>query len=471
MSYVYLDISNGVKHKQYKQQGQVLIISVIFFTVILVLVAALMQFVTQNTRAGRIALAQEQALQLADAGIDKALFRLNATAGTYTGETGTVLGSGTFDVNVAASGNEREITVTAYIPTSAAPLVTKQVKVRAIIDATTVVFNYGVQIGDGGLQMDNNSRVIGNAYSNGNIVGASGTVITGSAIVAGATGKIDSVSVNGNATAHFLEDITVGGDSNSASLLRATVGGNAVSDSISNCTIGGAAAYDTKVSCTIGGAQTTPNPTVFTDPSSLPLPISAAQISDWEAEAAAGGIISGGYTLSNGGAASLGPKKIEGNLTLDNNAVLTVTGTLWVTGQIDLSNGAIIKLDPSYGSLSGVVMAGIGDSSSGYIELDNGSDARGSGTAGSYLLLLSRRNNIGSTAIKASNNASGAILYAGDGVIELENNAGLKELTAYKIHLNNNATVTYESGLANAQFSSGPGGGWAIDKGTWRETD
>jgi len=454
------------------QQGQVLIISVIFFTIILVLVASLMQYVLQNTRASRLSAAGEQALQLTDAGIDRALQQLNTTAGTYSGETGTVLGEGTFDVSVAALGSNREITVTAYIPSSASPVVTKQVKVRATIDTTTVVFNYGVHIGDGGLQMDNNSRVNGNAYSNGDIIGANGAVITGTAIVAGATGKIDNVSVNGNATGHFLEDIAVGGDSNSASLLRATVTGRAVSDSISNCTVGGSATYDTKTSCTIGGSETTPNPTDFTDPANLPLPITAAQITDWENEAAAGGVISGDYILTNGLSASLGPKKISGNLTLDNNAILTVTGTLWITGQIKLSNGAVLKLDPSYGSLSGVVVAGIGgDASAGYIEIDNNSNALGSGTAGSYTLLLSQRNNSSSIAIKASNNATGAILYAGTGVIELDNNSGLKEVTAYKIHLKNNAIVTYESGLANAQFTSGAGGSWAIEKGTWRETN
>ena len=49
-----------------------------------------------------------------------------------------------------------------------------------------------------------------------------------------------------------------------------------------------------------------------------------------------------------------------------------------------------------------------------------------------------------------------------------KNTATTKEITAEKIHLNQNAVVTYESGLASAQFSSGPAGGWEMLDGTWQ---
>ena len=452
------------------QQGHILLISVIFFAVILALVAGLMQYVMQNTQGGRLALAEEQAQQITDGAIDKAVFRLNSTAGAYTGETGSVLGNGTFDVTVAnVAGGNKEITVTAYIPNSANPVVTKEVKVEATIDSTTVNFNYGVQVGQGGIQMNSNSRVNGNVYSNGNIIGSSGTRITGTAIAAGSTGKIDNMIVNGNAAAHFLEDITVGGSSSSASLLRATVGANAISDSISNCTIGGNAAYDTRVSCTIGGTVTTPNPDTFIDPAILPLPLSSTQLTDWENEALVGGTI-GSQTLS--GNQTLGPVQINGNLTLTNNAVLTLNGTVWVTGTITLSNNVTVRLASSYGSGSGVLLGGTaGSSTNGVMNLSNNVIMQGSGTAGSYLLVVSQRNDTVNPAMIISNNVTGAIFYAGTGVIQLSNNSGAEEVTAYKIVLDNNAVVTYTTGLANVEFTSGPGGLWVVQRGTWRETD
>ena len=44
-----------------------------------------------------------------------------------------------------------------------------------------------------------------------------------------------------------------------------------------------------------------------------------------------------------------------------------------------------------------------------------------------------------------------------------------KEATAYGITMDNNATITYESGLADMTFSSGPGGGYDIS--AWKEIE
>jgi len=70
-------------------------------------------------------------------------------------------------------------------------------------------------------------------------------------------------------------------------------------------------------------------------------------------------------------------------------------------------------------------------------------------------------------AIDLHNNADGAIFYAGNGLINLHNNVGARELVGYKINLDQNAVVTYETGLANVNFSSGQSGGYAIL--SWRE--
>lgn len=451
------------------QQGQIIIIALVLTAVVIAIVGTLLGYAGVQVRSHKQAVARAQALNIAEAGIEAAVWKLNNQQG-YNGESGTVYGAGVYNITITnLSGSSKLLKAEAAVPSTTSPLARRTVQITITTDAVGIGFNYGVQVGEGGLQMDNNSKVIGNVYSNGNIIGATNTRIqTGGATVAGVTGKIDNMQIDANANAHFIEDTTVGGSTTSASFLRGTVGGNAISDSISNCTIGGNATYDTKTSCTIGGSQTTPNPNPYDDPDIVNLPISDAQVDQWEQDAEAGGVITS-YTLSNGASASLGPKKINGNLTLDNNATLTVTGTLWVTGQIDVSNGATIKLDSSYGSLGGVVLAGIdGDDSAGYIELDNGSNVLGSGTSGSYLLLLSQRNNQSSNAIKVSNNGTGAIIYAGEGVVELDNNAQMKEITAYKLRLKNNAIVTYESGLANAQFTSGPAAGWAVLDQTWQ---
>jgi len=53
-------------------------------------------------------------------------------------------------------------------------------------------------------------------------------------------------------------------------------------------------------------------------------------------------------------------------------------------------------------------------------------------------------------------------------MIRLRNNAEVKSLGAYSIHLDQNAEVDYEeSELINLNFSAGPGGNWQIKRGNW----
>src|SRR3990167_5784839 len=108
--------------KKNSSPGQVLIIVLLFFLIVLVVAGALFGFVFQNVRGTRLGLSGEQAMQLAEAGVDRAIWQLNETAGAYAGETCTVLGAGVFDVAVTTlSGSLNEITATCYIPSKVAP--------------------------------------------------------------------------------------------------------------------------------------------------------------------------------------------------------------------------------------------------------------------------------------------------------------------------------------------------------------
>ena len=97
----------------------------------------------------------------------------------------------------------------------------------------------------------------------------------------------------------------------------------------------------------------------------------------------------------------------------------------------------------------------------------------GSGSGGSYIIFISQNNSSelggNETAIFPQNNATNSVLYAAHGEILLQNNAGLKEATAYLIHMKNNAVLLYETGLEEVVFSSGPGGGYDI--ASWKEVE
>lgn len=246
------------------------------------------------------------------------------------------------------------------------------------------------------------------------------------------------------------------------------VGADAHAQVITDADIIGDAYYQTISGSTVGGTSypgSNPPPT-------LDMPISDAVIEDFKAAALAGGttVPPGGVLVISGQSLTLGPRKIEGDLLLDNNAVVTLNGPVWVDGDVKLTNNSILQLDPSFGSDSAVVVADYDadPTSRGKITVDNNAQINGSGDPGSYIMLLSTYSHVGDKAIEIKNNTAGAIFYSSDGTTLISNNAVLKEVVAYRLELDNNAAVIYESGLADVQFSSGPTGGWVLKRGTWR---
>lgn len=229
--------------------------------------------------------------------------------------------------------------------------------------------------------------------------------------------------------------------------------GNAYAHTINNSTIRGTN-Y-----CQTGTGNNKVCNTTLADPVQTGMPISEQNISDWKDNALAGGIYSGNYSAS-GSAKILGPKKIVGNLTVDNGGTLSMSGTLWVTGNLSVNNNGSMNLVSGYGSNDGVIVV------DGTIDVGNNATFSGSGTAGSYILALST--SYSSSAVTLGNNAGAVVLYAANGTITASNNATAKELNGYNIVLGNNTTITYDSGLANLNFVSGPSGSYTIS--SWKET-
>lgn len=237
-----------------------------------------------------------------------------------------------------------------------------------------------------------------------------------------------------------------------------SIGGDLHAHTINNVSIAGSAYYQSISGSTAANYYPGSSP-----PPLVNFPISQAQIEDWKQEAEAGGTHSGNYTTCS---SSLGPHKITGNLTLNNNCTLTVTGTLWVQGDLVLNNNNIMRLDSSYGGNGGVVVV------TGRVYLNNSNQLRGSGQGDSYLLVVSELESDSPPAIELNNNnVAEGILYAPNGKIYLNNSSEVLELSGRTIELNNNVNIVYEAGLANATFGAGGSSSWAMRDGTWRLVD
>jgi len=419
-----------------KQKGYIALIITVFVLVLILGIALNASFlvVSENKIFSNISRAT-QSYYGAESGVEDALLRLKSSP-TMAGLSYNLdVGGGTVNVVIPNMiGGSRTVT-------SQGDIAGRIKKVQAVyrMDADQISFYYGAQVGDGGMVMGNNSRIKGNVFSNGSVTGSG--IIDNSIAVAGNGNKIEDLSVGEDAAVHTCVDSDIGGD------LTYVSGG-----SVSSCTAGG----------TVGSQPNEILPQA--------LPISTAQIDEWKSEAQAGGVITSNITI-DGASSNLGPVQIgtsssPKNLTITNNSRVKIKGTVYVTGNVIFSNNSIIELDtPTYGSFSGVIIA------DGRITADNNAILRGTGQAGSYILVLSTNSSLdpATPAISVNNNAAGAIFYTSNGLILLSNNMLAREVTGYKIQINNNAVIEYESGLENPIFSSGPGGSWIVEN--WKEAE
>ncbi len=202
------------------------------------------------------------------------------------------------------------------------------------------------------------------------------------------------------------------------------------------------------------------------DPTPQPMPLSDGNIQEWENDAVAGGTTVGNVTVGSAGA-TLGPKKITGNLLVNGGGTLTVSGTLWVQGTITVTGGGKVKLASSYGANDGALV------SDGIVTVNGGGTFAGSGTAGSYPFLITTSSCPveagcnGADAVTLDGGAGTVAIVAQNGTVDIEGGSAIKAVTANQIIMRGGATLYYDSGLISSNFSSGPGGSWVFTPGTY----
>ncbi len=405
--------------------GAAMLISVVFFLFIsLAIIAGLVGPSVREFKISGDLVRSRQSFFLAESGVEDAYYRLS-NAKPIGASTNITLNGSTATTTITDSGyNEKTIS-------SSGDVASRQRKNQLVLSTGTgIAFSYGIQAGTGGFQLGN-ATVVGNVYSNGNITGSNGAEITGSAFAAGA-GTINNIDIGQSGT------------------------GNAWARTVTNSTIQGT------LYCQTGSGNNKSCNTSQGDAPAVGMPLTDEMITNWKADAALGGTISGNYTFTGGG--SFGPKKINGNLTINSN--MTITGTIHVTGNVTTSNGVHVSLSPSYGTSGGIIII------DGTADFSNNADFTGSGSANSFVMVV-----VTSTcptgcagspnAVEVDNNVGAVIINAQNGTVHLNNNAELNEVVGKTIIIDNSAEVNYLSGLANTSFSSGPSGGWNVK--TWKE--
>jgi len=409
-----------------KNGGAAMLISVVFFLFIsLAIISGLVGGTIREFAISNDLLKSRQSLFLSESGVEDAYFRLK-NAITINSPVSIVLDNNTATTTISDSGfNEKTISALGDV-------LSRQRKNQIVLSAGDgVSFSYGIQSGVGGFVIGN-AIVHGNVYSNGNIIGANGAKITGSAFAAGASGSIDNIDVGENGE----------GDARAHTVNNSTILGN--------------------LYCQSGSQNNKSCNTSEADPVAADMPITEAMITKWKQDSETeDNIIVGDLTIIS--PQNLGPVKIVGDLAI--NADITITGTIYVVGNITTNNGAHITLSSSYGSTGGIIVT------DGRVTLSNNVKFFGSGGANSYVLLVTTSTCpigcSGLNAIEILNNVGAILVNAQNGTVHLNNGVELNEVVGKTIDIDNSAEIWYLSGLANQNFSSGPTGGWNIK--TWKE--
>jgi len=255
------------------------------------------------------------------------------------------------------------------------------------------------------------------------------------------------------------------------------IGVDAHANTITDSNIGQDAYYQYIENTTVEGIEYPGSP----DPATKDLPISYAQIQDWEAAACCDTgtgckpecVIEGNHTPPVG--SSLGPIKINGNLTFPSNGTVTIEGPVWVTGKILAENNVTIKLKEDLTSGYPVIADNPSNQAGfGQIEFNNNVITQDALAGGKLLFIATNKSSsLSNPSIWLHNNINKdlaqSIIFSLQGLIKVENNAKFNEITGYGIYLANNAEIVYEQDLINSSFSSGPGGSWEV--ASWKETE
>lgn len=426
-------------------QGYVILLALVVGAVVMTTSAAFLNYYGSAVGAVRTATASAQALALAEAGIDKAVYELNQNGG-YAGESNTILGTGVFTISVASvDGSTKRVTATGFVPNSTNPRATREVRANVSIDTEVVSFAFGVQAGEGGILLENNASVRGNVFANGPVRGQNSNIVRGTVLSAGPNGLIDGAHATSSGYAHTIQNAVIDGD--------------AYFQSISNTTV--------------GGTQYPGSP----DQATTSLPIPDTLIEEWKSAALTGGTHTTPCPYEISTSVTLGPKKIDCNLTIKGNGItVTLAGPVWVRGNLSIENSPTIRIDPSESGRSvPIVVDNPSNRSTGStVELENSATFEGAGE-NSHVLVVSQNNSAESggttAAIDVKNTVNGDLLvYAGHGEIVLQNNINLREVTAWRIKAKNFSEIVYKTGLGNSLFPSGPGGSWAVVPGTYAVT-
>src|SRR3989344_6776637 len=121
------------------RHGQILMFALILFVVVMIISTSLFSRVIMFLQSVSRAVSYEQASNLADAGADYAVWKLNQSPSVNPNGNTVTVGAGQFQIGTADVGSNKKITSTAYIPSWADCKIKRVVKVEVAPNTPSVL--------------------------------------------------------------------------------------------------------------------------------------------------------------------------------------------------------------------------------------------------------------------------------------------------------------------------------------------
>ena len=398
--------------------------------------------------------ASDQAWYAAWAGVDELMYRLRARqnfSSPYQLSL-TLDGGATVSASLEGDDNEKTVKSTGY----AAGMI-KNLEVKVVSSSAKTSFTYAIQAGVGGIDLEGQTIVRGSSNSSGNIY--SNGAIRGKSTSAGNSGSRILGSIWAVDYVGGLDSPTTGG---------VYIQKNAWANSLSACRIAGdakALAPPNVSNCPYSGTFT------LSDPPPV-IPLASVDADYWKNQAQAGGIWPGNCIVGGGGpldctagGLNLGGIKITGNLPVPSGTNLTLTGSVWVTGDLVIDSNNVFYTAEAVGKNSIVVVVSNPDNPATLgriLTSSNVSFLRNSLGAGLIFISENSSDQCGDNpAIMTSSNTATVVFVALSGCVHVKSNSILSGILAKKIYVENNAIIEFDPSLARGILEPGSGG-WAV---------
>ncbi|OGD73295.1 hypothetical protein A3K29_04145 [Candidatus Collierbacteria bacterium RIFOXYB2_FULL_46_14] len=393
-----------------------------------------------------------QAWYAAWSGVDEIMYRLRSHqdfGSSYS--VGITLSNGaTVSASVTGDSNQKIVRSSGYEGG-----VIKNLEVTIASSSSKASFVFAAQSGEGGFELEGNTTVTGsngapgNVYSNGPVLGIkansgnAGSKILGSVWAVGSIGGLNSLDSGGV----YIQK-------------------NAWASTLTACLIGGSVRASTPpTNCPYSGSFEISSPP-------LPATLSSVDAAYWKNKALEGGIWDGDCNIASSdgtdcsnGTRIIGNKEILGNLNVPSGVNLTISGPLWIKGDVNISQNNILYTSEDTNKNSIMIVASDPDNPTIKGRVVTSSNVQfNRNSQGAGIIFISENQSLDCAnlpAIDMTSNTATVVFVAIDGCINVGSNSKINGILGKKIHIKNNSTIQYDPSLARAIVVP-DSGGWNV---------